>query len=180
MAKRRRKRERVREKECERESDLAGALKSFGSLNEPLTRIPESGPVRFQYQKWKWKWIWVDAETARLPAMPPTPPPLRIPHSLSIGLQYSARWLKLFPAAYPCAVRRCPAQSCLLVVWVIVDLSSLSLPASQIPPCLALLQLQNIYVNDAEPATALPLFVLILWHSYKVCLRICAAQYVIA
>lgn len=54
-----RERERKRkEREGSREGSLFGrALKSYGSLNESLTKIPENGPVRFQYQKWKWKWI---------------------------------------------------------------------------------------------------------------------------
>lgn len=53
------------------------------------------------------------------------------------------------------------------------------------PPPSSLLTLQAKYIcqwcwacNGALHCAAL--FVLILWHSYKVCLRICAAQYVIA
>lgn len=61
MAKNEREKGRKREregKEGSREGSLLGrALKSYGSLNESLTKIPENGPVRFQYQKWKWKWI---------------------------------------------------------------------------------------------------------------------------
>lgn len=100
----------MREKECERESDLAGALKSFGSLNEPLTRIPESGPVRFQYQKWKWKWIWMAAETARLPAMPRTPSPP--PALLTQFVNWAAIFGQVVEAFPRCLSLRSPALPC--------------------------------------------------------------------